>query len=102
MKNGYKIFWTDNALNELEEVYNFLEQYWTEKEIKKLSLQIEKTIQLVSQNPYIFQASEEGFHIRRVVILKLNSMYYRINNNTVEILSFFQNRKNPNKNKLYK
>jgi len=33
-----------------------------------------------------------------MVILKLNTMYYRIiDENTIEILSFFSNRKSPSK-----
>ena len=37
MKNGYKILWTDNALKELAETITYLENNWTEKELKKLA-----------------------------------------------------------------
>ena len=30
MKNGYKILWTDNALNELEITIKYLQENWTE------------------------------------------------------------------------
>ncbi len=99
MKNGYKILWTDNALSELKIVFEYLERNWTEKELRKLANEIEKTIHLISNNPTLFQKSNNR-NVRRAVILKLNSMYYRIKNDeTVEILSFFSNRQNPNKNK---
>jgi len=29
MKNGYRIRWTDHALQELEQTITFLEQNWT-------------------------------------------------------------------------
>ena len=38
MKNGYKILWTDNALRELEKTIEFLEENWTEKEIRNALL----------------------------------------------------------------
>ncbi|WP_321540644.1 type II toxin-antitoxin system RelE/ParE family toxin [Flavobacterium piscinae] len=57
MKSGYRILWTDNALLELKKTVNYLEQNWTERELKKLATQLEKTLQLISQNPYLFQAS---------------------------------------------
>lgn len=34
MKSGCKIEWTDNALKELREVFEYLEFKWTEKESK--------------------------------------------------------------------
>jgi plasmid stabilization system protein ParE len=100
MKNGFRIRWTDNALKELEETFTFLETNWTEKELRKLSNALDKTLNLISQNPYIFQSSDFKKDIRRAVILSLNSLYYRIKDQDVEILSFFSNRQKPTKRKL--
>ena len=44
MKNGYKIEWTDNALSELKATFKYIEDNWTEREIRKLSNEIERTI----------------------------------------------------------
>jgi plasmid stabilization system protein ParE len=100
MKNGFRIRWTDNALKELEETFTFLETNWTEKELRKLSNALDKTLNLISQNPYIFQSSDFKKDIRRAVILSLNSLYYRIKDQDVEIISFFSNRQSPTKRKL--
>ena len=100
MKNGYRVRWTDNALKELGETITFLETNWTEKELRKLSNALDKTLNLISQNPYIFQSSDFKKNIRRAVILSLNSLYYRIKDQDVEILSFFSNRQKPTKRKL--
>lgn len=58
MKSGYNILWTPNALNELEKTIEYLEENFSEKEIKKLAQKIEKITVLISQNPYIFPKSE--------------------------------------------
>jgi plasmid stabilization system protein ParE len=100
MKSGYKIHWTDNALRELELTIQFLEENWTEKELQNLARSLEETISLISQNPHIFQASKKRKDVRRAVILSLNSLYYRVAADQVEILSFFGNRQNPKKRKL--
>ena len=100
MKSGYKILWTDNALQELEATLNYLQKKWTVKELKNLAVALEKTLQLIAQNPYIFQASVEKKEIRRAVVLNLNTLYYRISENRIEILSFFSNRQSPKKRKL--
>ena len=100
MKNGYKILWTDNALKELEKTIEYLEENWTEKELQNLAQSLEETISLISQNPQIFQASKKKEDIRRAVILSLNTLYYRVSEDKVEIVSFFGNRQNPKKRKL--
>jgi len=97
MKNGYKIKWTDHALKELKDTFEYIELFWTEKEMRKLSQKIEIILKLISNNPFLFAKSHSNIY-RKVVILKFNTMYYRITDeNTVEILSFFSNRQNPNK-----
>ncbi|MVN20665.1 type II toxin-antitoxin system RelE/ParE family toxin [Mucilaginibacter arboris] len=100
MKNGYKIFWTDYALNELEQTITYLEENWTEKELRNLASKIEETLELLSQNPNLFQRSEIKKDVRRAVVLTHNTLYYRINGDTVEVISFFSNRQNPKKRKL--
>lgn len=97
MSSGYKILWTKHALTELNETISYLEANWSEKEIKKLFLQLEKTLQLIAFNPFLFQESKKKSGVRRAVILKLNSLFYRVKDNKIEILSFFANRKKASK-----
>lgn len=66
------------------------------KEIKSLLIELERKIKLISEEPTTYRKLE--FHnVRKVVIKKFNTMYYRIHENKVEILSFFSNRQNPNR-----
>jgi plasmid stabilization system protein ParE len=100
MKNGCKILWTDNALKELEKTIEYLEENWTETALRNLALNLEETLTLVSKNPTLFQVSDFKKEIRRVIILSHNTLYYRIGNNQIEIISFFSNRQSPKKRKL--
>lgn len=100
MRNGFRVFWTDNAINELKETITYLIENWSDKELNHLSSKIEDTLELISMNPYLFNSSDLKTGIRRVVIAKYNTMYYRMNGDRVEILSFFSNRQSPNKRKL--
>ena len=100
MKSGYKIEWTDNALKELKATFNYLEDNWTERELSRLANELERILNLISINPGLFPVSEKQ-NIRRAVVKKLNSLYYReIAGNRVEIISFFANRQNPDKRKI--
>lgn len=100
MKSGYNIKWSDHALAELKRTFEYIEDNWTERELNKLSTEIDKTITLISKNPELFQVSNFKIGVRRAIVAKYNSMYYRKKKDIIEILSFFSNRQNPNKLKL--
>jgi len=100
MKNGYRILWTDFALIELERTIKYIEEQWTEKELRNLASKLEEMLSLLSRNPNLFQVSDIEKDIRRVVIINRNTLYYRIVKDHVEIISFFSNRQNPQKRKL--
>lgn len=99
MENGCKIVWTDNALSELKNTFDYLEKEWTHRELHNLAREIEKTIKLISNNPTLFPVYSKN-KVHKAVIKKLNTIYYRKVNDTIEILSFFSNRQNPDKRKI--
>jgi len=99
MKDGYRIFWSEPAKSQLQSTIEFLVENWTEKELQRFFQALEHTIDLISQNPELFQSAEQT-QVRRAIILKLNTLFYRVNNDTVEILSFFSNRQGPKKIKI--
>ncbi|MDP9957243.1 plasmid stabilization system protein ParE [Epilithonimonas hungarica] len=94
MEKGLEILWTDLALEELAQIVEYLEQEFTEKEIGSLGNEIERILSIITYNPTIFPFSDK-YKIRKVVIMKFNTLYYRIIDDRVEIISFFSNRQNP-------
>lgn len=100
MKSGYKIRWTNHAVSELKETIDYLENNWTEKELRNFSAKLDHIIELISKTPEIFPDSNEIKGIRKAVIEKHNNLYYRINSDSIEIVSLFSNRKNPDKKKI--
>ena len=68
--------------------------------MRNLAESIDEKLALISQNPNSFQISDYKKDIRRVVILTYNTLYYRFENEQIEIISFFSNRQNPKKRKL--
>ena len=100
MKSGYKILWTNHAISELEKTLEYLENNWTERELRTFSAKLDHTIELISKSPEIFPISLDKKNIRKAVVEKYNNLYYRINQNSIEIISLFSNRKNPSKKKI--
>ena len=99
MEKGFEILWTDLALEELSETVEYLKREFSQKEIDNLGDEIERITSIISQNPNIFPNSDR-LKTRKAVILKFYTLYYRIMNDQVEILSFFSNRQSPDKMKL--
>ncbi len=90
MESGYKIFWTENAISELKSAFDYFELNWTQKSIIWLTLEIEKTITLISKNPEIFQKTDKYPEIRRAVISKNSSLYYSKTENSSKLFLFSQ------------
>ncbi len=102
MKSGYKILWSDSALAELKRIIFYLEENWREKEISKFSRELENAIKLMTDSPTFFQIAISHQNLRRAVIGKHNTLYYRINGDSIEIISLFSHRQNPeNLNKSF-
>mgnify|MGYP003487803991 FL=1 len=97
MKSGLKLVWTDNALEGLGQTFQYLELNFSEREIKSLARKIESTLAYILKFPELYPESIRQKGVRRAVVTKFNTIYYRLNSdkNQMEILSFFSNRQNP-------
>jgi plasmid stabilization system protein ParE len=99
MANGYNVLWTDHALEELAATIHYLEINFPDDVPRRLSIEIEKIVKLIAVNPLLFAESMSHKGIRKAVVLKYNSMYYRVDitKNQIIILSFFSNRQSSDK-----
>lgn len=68
MKSGYKIRWTEHAILELKETLEYLENNWTERELRTFSAKLDHTIELISKTPEIFPTSFEKKNIRKLLL----------------------------------
>lgn len=99
MKSGYKILWTQHALEELQKTIKFLQTNWTSRDLRNFAEKLDHSIELISKNPELFPFSESK-KIRKAVITKHNVLYYRVKGDTVEILSIFSTRQDPGKRNI--
>ena len=93
----YKVFWSDESLDNLESILSYLEEEWTEKEITKFKKKLDKQIHLISSNPKIFPISEFQPRLRKAVLSKQTTVFYEINAKHINIAYLFSNRMNINK-----
>ncbi len=97
MKNIYKLIWSSEALNNLKAIVNYLEIRWTKREIIKFSQLLENKITIIIDNPFLFPESIKSKGIRKAVLTKQTTIYYRIIDNEIHLITLYDNRQNPNK-----
>jgi len=90
--------WSIEAEETFNEIIEYLENNWTEKEIQNFVRKAHKVIGQIEKNPYQFKSS--SFHeIRKAFITKHNNMFYFVNEDdgTVELYAFWDNRQDDKK-----
>ena len=97
MESGYKIEWSEEAIRNLDGIIDYLKREWTDKEIIKFVSKLDKAINLISTNPNLFRLTNKRKNIRRCVLMKQVSIYFRHTEDTVYIISIFDTRQNPAK-----
>jgi plasmid stabilization system protein ParE len=100
MRSGLKIEWTFNAQNELNAIYDYLEQNWTSREIERFSKRLENQLYLIARFPFICQVSEKNKPVRRCVLTKQTSFYYQVKKDRIIIITLYDNRRDPAQLKL--
>ena len=91
----YKIFWTEEAIQNLEEIIEYLSSNWTQKEVDNFKLKLSKQIDHIKRNPRIFPVSTYQPRLRKAVLSKQTSIYYEVKDNLIYLVYIFVNYKDP-------
>lgn len=91
---AYNLHWTEEAVNNLERILNYLDQNWTHKEVNNFKLKLSKQIELIAQNPYMFPISLIHPRLRKAVLSKQTSIFYEVKNDDIFLTYLFINRMN--------
>lgn len=100
MKSGYRLFWSDRALADLENIISYLAENWTKKEIQNFARGLNKRLDLIIINPSLFPKTAKRKNVRRSVLTKHTVIYYETNRNVINVITLFDSRQNPEKLKL--
>ena len=90
----YKVFWTEEAMHNLEEIIDYLRFKWTEKEVDNFKTKLSRQIDLISTNPKMFPTSSYIPRLRKAVLSKQTSIFYEIKDNYIYLAYLFVNKKN--------
>ena len=94
-----KVSWTPTARKTYFKVLEYLDEAWTKREIQNFVDKTEKVLNLIVIDPEMFEASRKKKIVRKGLITRHNTLYYRIKirKQEIELITFWDNRKNPEK-----
>lgn len=89
-----------SAKADIENITQYLDQEWGKNVLTKFLSKVEWIINQIVFNPLQYPVINSKFKIRRCVITKQNTLFYRLVNGKIEIVRIFDNRQDPNKLKI--
>lgn len=97
MGSEYKLFWTEEAIRNLESILNYLSSEWSEKEVSQFRKMLSRQISLIQKFPLIFPASDFSPRLRKAVLSKQTIIFYEIREQLIYIVYLFNTFQNPEK-----
>ena|ERR1017187_783870 len=91
------IVWNRRASNNFNSIIKYLQTEWGDKVTGNFVVRTYQIIDLLAINPEMGSVEHFEKQIRGIVITKHNTLFYRIEEDKLILLSFFDNRQHPQK-----
>ena len=89
----YKLFWTEEVINNLEEILDYLVQNWSQKELDDFKSRLKKHLEFIQRFPLMFPVSNYSPRLRKAVLSKQTTVFFEIKNEMIVIAYLFANKK---------
>lgn len=96
-----KIIWSEQSLEDYENILDYLIAQNSKEEFKSVTEGVKKALKHIALKPSLYPKAElDDTNIRKAVITKRTTFYYKSNQGSIEILAFFDTRQDPDKLKI--
>ena len=95
-----KIVWTKRADRSFDKIIEYLEVEWGNKVVRSFVKKTYDLFDILMEFPEIGSIENEEKSIRGFTLIKQVTVFYKIKENELIILHFFDNRQNPKKKRL--
>jgi|GEM_PF-410486 len=101
---NFSIVWTTQAYTSFEKRIEYLAIHFTEKEIKNFRERVKEYLKVLQDEPHIGKKPGKYKNVHMGLIIKPVSVIYRVKTlkKEIELISFIDNRQDPNKFRKYK
>ena len=96
------IIWSHFAESDLDEILEYLIANWSNQVILDYVDLVDSLVAQIGNQSKMYPIINKKLKVRKCVLTKQNSLYYRENRERIEILRIYDNRQNPKKLKFSK
>ncbi len=93
------IYWSKRADSKFEQIIEFIYNEWGETVTKAFVKKVYDFLDILEEFPEIGTLENKERNIRGFVIVRQLTLFYKIQNNKIILLNFFDNRMNPQSKK---
>jgi plasmid stabilization system protein ParE len=86
---------SERAEKNLDKIVTYLELEWSERVKQNFINKLFKAVQQIADKPLMYPASEIKKNVRRCVVSKHTTVYYKFSSTELEIITIQDNRQNP-------
>ena len=97
MASEFKLFWTDEAIHNLEQILDYLKTRWTQREVERFKIQLSRQLNLILQNPKLFSISQHNLRLRKAVLSKQTTIFHELSGNTINLIYLFNTKQDLSK-----
>lgn len=90
-----KIRLSKRAMIKLEGLLVYLEEAWSAKVKHEFILKLDKSLSQIQKLPDSFPESEKIRGLRKCVVTRQTTIYYKYSKTTIDIITIFDNRQSP-------
>jgi len=95
MASKLHIRWSQEAVNNLEDILAYLTSSWTTKETQTFKSQLSKIITIIETSPKTFPTSLIIPDLRKAVVNKHTILFYQISKSGIDIVYLFNPKRDP-------
>ena len=95
------IIWSPQADKDLEEILDYLAEEWENSVSLKFLDLVDILLKQIAINPKQFPLINKSLNIRKCVITKHNTLFYRNKRTVIEVVRIYDTRQDPEKLQLF-
>jgi plasmid stabilization system protein ParE len=92
-----KVVISKTAEKKLEKLLDYLLHEWSEKVTSNFIKKLDLTIQIIKEQSEIFPESQKNKGLRKCVVTKQTTLFYRFDQQKIIIVTIFDTRQHPKK-----
>lgn len=93
MVSKYKLYWSEESLKNLDEIIDYLESNWTNREVTNFKQKLSKQVELIHRKPTLFPISEYNSRLRKAVLSRQTTIFYELDGMNINLIFLFNSKK---------